>query len=397
VDTDFEVVIAGAGIAGLTAALSFSQMGLSVAIASPLPPPKQIDFRTSALLPTSVRFLQTLGLWENVDKAVQPFWTMRLIDDAAKTRGNGAITDFTSQDTGSEPLAYNVPNDVLRTALLESLSSNAVSIFDAKISAIETDQGQAITLSNGALLSAKLLVAADGRNSFCRSHAKIICHQMPSKQFAITCLLEHSEPHHAISTEFQRRGGPFTVVPMPGNHSSLVWIEPESKGAELLNLTSSELEVQVRRRAAGCLGKIKLLSKPQGFPIRPQIAQKFYAPYLALVAEAAHSLPPTGAQGLNLSLTDIATLSDVIAEALASSKDFNTQKALSLYERRRLPDALARFAFSNGLNLATAAQTPFGQGARRAGLSLLRSLPPIKRQLTKLGLQPIGYTPTTMQ
>ena len=394
---DFQIAVAGGGLAGLTAALALSKLGFDTAVISPPPPTSLMDFRTSALLPTSVKFLQSLDLWGMIAEESQPFWTMRLIDDAASTRGHGAVTDFTSDAQTEEPLAYNVPNAGLHRALSKSLTETSVTFIRATVADIELEGCPLIKLSNGQTITAGLLVAADGRHSICREKAGIHCYHIPGRQFAITCQFEHSQSHKAISTEFQRRGGPFTFVPMVGNKSSLVWIEPQEKGEDLIKLSQADLAKQIQRRMRGYLGQVELLSKPQGFPIRSQVAQKFYAPGLALVAEAAHVLPPTGAQGLNLSLTDIATLTDIVSESVDMVPNLSDSSLLSLYESRRLPDVLARFGFSNSLNLLTAAKSPFGQTVRRTGLALLRGLPPVKRQLTRLGLQPLGYIPSSMQ
>lgn len=394
---DFQIAIVGGGLAGLTAALSLTKLGFEIAVVSPSPPPGYIDNRTSALLPASVRFLQSLDLWTEIEDKAQPFWTMRLIDDSAATRGAGAVTDFTSQEVGNEPLAYNVPNAALQQALLKKLADTGVTFVNAALLQTECSDRRTIKLSNGETVTSDLVIAADGRHSLCRKQSGIYCHQVFGGQFAVTAQLKHSKPHEAISTEFQRRGGPFTLVPMKGDQTSIVWIEPEETGAKLAQLSKQELTIQIQRRTRGHLGSIELLSKPQGFPIQSQVAQKFYAPRLALIAEAAHVLPPTGAQGLNLSLTDVATLADILSIEMAQSEDLGDEAGLALYETRRLPDVLARFGFSNGLNFLTAAQTSFGQGVRKAGLSLLRSAPPVKRQLMKLGLQPVGYIPMTMR
>ncbi len=163
--------------------------------------------------------------------------------------------------------------------------------------------------------SAKLAVAADGRRSTLREAAGIEVKSWSYPQVAVVLNLEHRLPHQQVSTEFHTSTGPFTLVPLPGRQSSLVCVETADGAADLLAMTEEKLEAELERRAHSILGRFKLSTKPQSFPLSGLTATSLVGPRLALVGETAHVFPPIGAQGLNLSLRDIRDLISVVASA----------------------------------------------------------------------------------
>jgi len=399
--TDKDIIICGGGIAGLTAALLLADQGVRVACIDQRPfdttGTLMLDARTTALLQGSLNILRATGAWDLCKDAAEPLWTMRIVDDSGANKFSPVVTDFDAHDMpqhgedGPLPFGENVPNEPLRRALITRAREHGNIDLRAphSVTGISYDGPAAhVTLDNGDILSAPLIIGADGRNSLCREAAGIDVHRWEYPQSAIVCVVEHDKPHNNISTEFHRPTGPFTVVPFPGNYSSIVWSEDTGKVDYYLGLDEDDFNAALNERSAGRYGTMKLVGDRRAYPLSGLHARKYTAPRLALVAEAAHVLHPIGAQGLNLSLRDVATLCEIVVDGLRCGMDIGKESVLHEYERRRRPDIQSRVTAIDGFNRIVSNNAELLRTARRLGLTAIDKIPVLKSFVMRQGMDP---------
>jgi 2-octaprenyl-6-methoxyphenol hydroxylase len=377
-----DIIICGAGTPGLTLAALLGGIGVDVALIDPAPfaAGKKPDTRTAALMAGSVNVLKSAGC----DPQGAPLETLRIIDD----NGKRIQTEFRAHEIGLPWFAINVANNALRDALAGHVSAikNVNCFIPAKLADAAVDAaGVMAKLDDGRVIRGRLLIGADGRESAVRRIAGIACRAHDFGQKAVTCLLSHSKPHDNVSTEFHRPAGPFTLVPMPGKNSSLVWVE---KSADADAYMQGDVRAAIEEKSAGLLGRIELSSAPAIWKLQSLQAKSLTAPRIALMAEAAHVLHPVGAQGLNLSLRDAAALAEIIADALRAGQDAGSAAVLEAYERRRRADILTRTAGTESLSNLMTSRTPLIKQMRRGGLRAVSTLPPLRRFAMQEGLAP---------
>lgn len=393
-----EVLIAGGGIAGLALGCFLAETGLNIGIIEPrnLPMEENTEHygRTAALMGPSVNILKSLGLWEELESRTAPLETMRIIDDSNPNIEPVKI-DFPAHDIGLENFGHNIPNMMLHTALAQKISSykNVALHIPTKLENYKIDGSKIfVTLDNSDEIETSLLVGADGRNSKVRNIAGIEIKESAYNQSAITCLVEHTLPHENISTEHHRTGGPFTTVPMPDKegkyYSSIVWVEKTEDADKYIALDKASFEKAIEERSLNALGKIKLASTPESWPLKGVIADQITAPRVALIAEAAHVMSPIGAQGLNLSLRDVSTLAETIIDAARLGEDIGNENTLSRYEKRRRLDMQTRFKGVDGYNKIVSNNVGLLRGIRRGGLKTLDAIPAFKNLVMEQSLTP---------
>ncbi|MEJ6401515.1 UbiH/UbiF family hydroxylase [Yoonia sp. 2307UL14-13] len=390
--TKTDILISGGGVAGLTAAAAFGAAGFDVVIVDPTPPVMErdadgADLRTTAFLQPAQRFLETAGLWPRLAKHATPLQVMRMMDAAANPP---VIRDFNASDISDKPFGWNLPNWLLRREMVGRLDAlRNVDFrpgvgFSAMLPRLET---AIVTLTDGSRIQTRLVIGADGRSSPVRQAAGIGVRTRRYGQKAVTCALTHDAPHQNISTEIHNSGGPFTLVPLPDYNgepcSALVWMEHGAEAQRLAALPDEDFEAAANERAAYHYGPLKLASKRTIWPIISQTAKALTAQRTALVAEAAHVMPPIGAQGLNMSLKDLATLLELAQNDPAG---LGNEKMLSAYERARRADIALRVTGIDVLNRTSIAGHPFMQELRSRGITALHDIAPIRRAVMQLGL-----------
>lgn len=393
-----EALIVGGGVAGLALGCFLGQAGLKTTLIEPrnLPMVEKSEHygRTAALMGASVNILKSLGLWDNLAARTASLDTMRIIDDS-NPNIDPVEVNFPASDIGRENFGHNVPNFMLHVALAQKISTldNVNFEIPASLNHYVSDGNKVIaTLDNGKNIEAKIIIGADGRHSKVRSIANIETKESPYNQSAITCLIEHRLPHQNISTEHHRAGGPFTTVPMPdkdGKHySSVVWVETHEDADKFMALHKDALEHAIKERTRHALGEVALASTPENWPLTGIIAKSITAPRTALIAEAAHAMSPIGAQGLNLSLRDVASLAETIIDAARVGEDIGGEVTLSRYDKRRRLDINTRFSGVDGYNRIVSNNISLLRGLRRGGLKTLSSIPALKSFVMEHSLSP---------
>ena len=388
-----DVMVAGGGVAGLAAAAGFGSAGYSVLCVDPTPPvinadAPDADLRTTAFLQPSIDLLEEAGLWQRLQAHAMPLQVMRIVDAGGAEPQARLQHDFDAADVSEQPFGWNLPNWLLRREFLARLDELPDVRFAPGIAAtgLLTRESEAIiTLSDGRRVSARLLVAADGRNSPMRKALGIDVQTFRYGQKALAFAVTHEKPHENVSTEIHRSGGPFTLVPLPDLDgtpcSAVVWMETGPEIARLHALDPDAFEAAMNERACGLFGRLRLASNLTTWPIIAQIAERFWGERSALIAEAAHVVPPIGAQGLNMSLADLKTLLD-----LSSPETLGMPAMLQAYHRRRWPEVRLRVAGVDMLNRASMVSAQPLRDARAAALNALYSLRPVRHGLMRLGI-----------
>jgi len=381
-----QAAVVGGGPAGLTAALALAAGGIETALIAREPPD---DNRTTALLSGSVAALETLGVWRSVAADAAALTAIRLIDDTRRLIRAPEVL-FDAEEIGLAAFGYNVENRHLlralgeRAAALKSLvhiTTNAVAIESA-------DADVTIRLDTGARVTARLVVGADGRKSLCRAAAGIATDRHDYPQAALTLNLAHTRPHGGVSTEFHTASGPFTLVPLPGQRSSLVCVVDRDEAERLKTLDRAALSEEVERRSHSILGKVTVEDVRGVFPLGIETARAFAARRIALVGEAAHVIPPIGAQGLNLGLRDVATIAERAVAAHRAGADIGGAEVLSGYDRARRADTTGRTVAVDMLNRSLLSDFLPVQGVRGLGLYALSRIAPLRRALMREGVEP---------
>ena len=380
----FNVLITGNGPAGLAASLAFADAGFRVALVGPQR--KSADLRTTALMAPAVSMLKSLGVWPQIEPQAAPLRAMRIIDGTSRLIRAQPVT-FQASEIGEEAFGWNMPNEVLLAALAGKVGKTTkIQYIEGECSSIDLQSDSAdCHISDGARLSASLVIAADGRRSIAREAAGIAVTAWSYPQLAMVLTFAHSRPHGSISTEFHTETGPFTLVPLPGGRSSLVWAIPPQAGDEMRSISDADLALMVEKRMQSILGKISIESARQFHPLSGQTPERFAAKRVMLTGEAAHVFPPIGAQGLNLGLRDA---EEAVRAANLSPDDPGSEKSMKAYDAARRPDILLRTGAVDMLNRSLLSDLLPVQMARSLGLGALGALPLLRGLFMREGLRP---------
>ena len=393
--TDVDIFISGGGVAGLTAAAAFGTAGFSVVIADPAPPitdaaTEGADLRTTAFLQPARDFLDAAGLWDRLAPHATPLQVMRIVDAGGEDPTPRVTRDFNAADISDLPFGWNLPNWLLRREMVARLDELPGVTFlpGTGFQSMLTRTAHArVTLTDGSKITAKLVIGADGRGSPVRQAAGITAKTTRYGQKAVTFAVTHDAPHDNVSTEVHRTGGPFTLVPLPDQNgrpcSAVVWMEDGAEAQRLAALPDEDFNAEATARSAGVMGDLTLASRRMVWPIISQTADRLTAERTALVAEAAHVMPPIGAQGLNMSLADLSALLDL---ASTHRDTLGEAKMLDAYARKRRADIKLRTTGIDMLNRTSQADNPLLRDLRAKGIELLYGLTPLRKELMRLGL-----------
>jgi 2-octaprenyl-6-methoxyphenol hydroxylase len=382
-----DAAVVGGGPTGLASAIALAQTGVNTALIARRAP--YADNRTTALLGGSVDFLEQLDVWPRCRDKAAALQAMRLVDDTGRLIRAPEVR-FSSDEIGLDAFGYNIDNRAL-TAALEARAAEIPGLtrVDDEAEAISPqDADVAIRTAGGKSLSARLVVGADGRHSLCREAAGIAVRRHALDQAALTFNIGHSRPHRNISTEFHTTQGPCVFVPLPGERCSVVWVASPRETERLIALGDEELSQAVEARSHSILGRIRIEPGRNLFALGIEQPRQFAQHRVALVGEAAHVLPPIGAQGLNMGLRDAADLADIVREAMLSGEDPGAPQVLERYHSARRADVASRTFVIDIANRSLLSDFLPVQSLRAAGLHLVGSLGPLRRLAMREGLAP---------
>jgi 2-octaprenyl-6-methoxyphenol hydroxylase len=396
VTQDVELLIAGGGLIGLLLANACAGAGLSVGIAEPQNPAAMLgdgfDGRCSAIAYGSHQVLNSLGLWSEIAAEAEPIREIRIADDDSPL-----FLHYDHRDLDADtPLGYIVENRVLRRVLVERIGSlgNLSFLAPVSVGSVETSPYAAVAaLSDGRRAVARLIAAADGHSSRLRRAAGIGTAEWRYRQTGIVTTVRHERPHCGIAVEHFLPAGPFAILPMTGNRSSIVWTEQAELAARLVGLSDADFAAELSARFGDFLGAVEPVGPRWAYPLGLMLAERYVADRLALVGEAAHVIHPIAGQGLNLGIRDVAALAELVIDTRRLGLDIGDAEMLSRYQRWRRFDVLALAAVTDGLNRLFSNTAAPLRLARDLGLAVVHRLPALKRLLMRDAMGLVGDLP----
>ena len=389
---DVEIAIGGGGLIGSLMAVALARaLGETapIAIFDPAPrfAPASDDPRAYALSAASRHMLEVLGIWDDVATEAQPIREIRITDTSLGAAVRQTLLSYNNEIedelTGAPaPASWIVPNAALAEATQAAvLAQRGVRRVVAPIEAFKTVDGAMRLVVDGAPVSARLLIAADGGNSRLRARAGIRTVRTGHNQSAIVAVVSHARPHDGVAVQHFLPGGPFAILPMTGNRSCVTWSETATEARRIMALDDAGFLAELDKRFGGQLGRLELAGGRRAFPLETQVARSLTAERFALIGDAARKVHPIGGQGLNLGIRDIAALAECIADGVRIGLDVADPSILERYERWRRFDAVPSAAAFAGLNRLFSSDFALLRSAREFGLGVVDRLPGLKRRL----------------
>lgn len=395
---EFDVAIVGGGMVGMALALSLARQGISVTVIERGAMPAQLqpsfDGRVSAIAEGSRRLLDYAGAWEFMVAHAEPILDIRVTDGDTPF-----FLHYDHREVGTAPFGFIVENRHIRHALQRAANGAPnLTIFDkAALTRFERDAAGVTLRLADKEIRARLLIGADGKHSAIRKQAGIDAVEWGYKQTAIVCTIAHEKPHHGLAQERFLPAGPFAVLPMQNNHSSLVWVEPNDRVQIYLDLPEEEFVQEIKERVGDYLGELRTVGQRFSYPLSLMHAKSYVGERLALIGDAAHAIHPIAGQGVNLGFRDVAVLSELVGKKFRLGLDIGGEDTLSHYQRWRRFDNVAMLAVTDGLNRLFSNNIPPMRLARGLGLWAVGKLPPLKRLFMRDAMGLAGDLPEVIK
>ncbi|CAM3226412.1 FAD-dependent monooxygenase [Paracoccus nototheniae] len=381
---EFDVLIAGGGLNGPTLALALAGAGLSVAVVDPraatVRSGEGFDGRAYALALASVRLLKALNLWDGLAGDSQP---IRQVKAAQGQPGEGAapfFLHFDAAETEDGALGQMLEDRFLSRALMDAMAGKVTHLPGLSVTGHQPGPaGVSVTLSDGRQVTARLLVGADGRGSGVARRAGIRRQGWDYGQTALVAAIDHDLPHHGIAHQLFMATGPLAILPLPGDRSSVVWSETRANAAAIAALDDADFLSVLRPRFGDFLGGLRLAGPRFSYPLSLSLAERYAAPRVVLIGDAAHGVHPVAGQGLNLGLRDVAALAEVLVGAARRGEDIGSDLVLERYQGWRRHDATVLALGMDGVNRLFGTDNALVSGLRGLGMGIVSALPGLRR------------------
>ncbi|MGB0900914.1 UbiH/UbiF/VisC/COQ6 family ubiquinone biosynthesis hydroxylase [Halocynthiibacter sp.] len=401
---DSDILIAGGGLNGPSLALALADGGLNVTLVDAAPEGAReirgFDGRCYALALASQRLFQAIGVWSLLDDNAQPILNVKVSDGRAGEGPGPFVMGFDHAEIEEGPTGYMVEDRFISRALREAVDKHPLitKVSGAKVISQYVD-GAIVTvgLDTGDNLTTRLLVGADGRGSGVAQRAGIKRNGHSYHQTALVCSVEHQKPHNATAHQFFMPEGPLAILPLPGNHSSIVWSTSDAEAARISSLNDDNFMQELRPVFGDFLGEISLSGARFTYPLTLSLAEHFVADRLALIGDAAHGVHPVAGQGLNLGLRDVGALAEVLIEARRRGEDFAAIDVLARYEQWRRWDTTVMSAGMDSVVRLFSNDNPILRAARGIGLGVVNAMPSLRRNFIREAAGLTGDLPKLMQ
>lgn len=397
-----DIMVVGAGYVGLSTAVAIAMEAphLKIVIADAAPKTAlEKDERASAIAAAATRMLSVLGVWQEIAEHAQPIHEMIVTDSKLQDATRPVFLTFGETVEGEdkaagEPFAHMMPNKHMIAALRNKAQVLGIEQrFECGVSGFERESGGvSVSLADGDVVEAKLLIAADGVRSRMRDIAGIKTVHWPYDQWGIVTTVAHERPHNGRAEEHFLPAGPFAILPLKGNRSSLVWTESERDARRILSMDDFAFELELEQRFGHRLGEISVDGPKKGFPLGLTLAREFVVDRVALVGDAAHGVHPIAGQGLNLGFKDAAALAETIVEADRLGMDIGSLSVLERYQQWRRFDTVQMGVVTDVLNRLFSNDNPVLRIARDVGLGMVDRMPGLKKMFIE---QAAGNRPGT--
>jgi 2-octaprenyl-6-methoxyphenol hydroxylase len=396
-----DILIGGGGLAGLALAIALRQ-GLggyfSVTIADPAIEKPSRDARASAIAAAARRLFETMDVWTSVEAGAQPILDMVVTDSKLDDALRPTFLTFDGEIEPGEPFAHMIENPPLIAALTDRAKALGVVLLPVAVTRFENSAGGiAVTLSNGDVVAAKLLVAADGARSAIREQAGIKSFGWQYGQSGIVTTIAHERDHNGRAEEHFLPAGPFAILPLKSKRSSIVWTEEEKEAERIVALPDADFHAELEKRFGLHLGDIEIAGPRRAYPLGLSVARSFIAERIALVGDAAHVIHPIAGQGLNMGLRDVAALAESVVDAVRLGLDPGSTAVLERYQRWRRFDTMAMGVATDGLNRLFSNQSDVLRLARDVGLGLVDRFPVLKEFFIREAAGVTGEVPKLLR
>ncbi|MEJ8474903.1 ubiquinone biosynthesis hydroxylase [Roseibium sp. H3510] len=384
----FDVAIAGGGYVGLSLALALKKGDALMKVVVIDPKPMEIlgkDPRASAIAAAAGLMLEQLGVWSQIKDQAQPINEMIVTDSKLRDVVRPVFLTFGGETPDGEPFAHMMPNGAMLPALYEAARDLGVEFAapDSASTFRSTPDQVRVELASGKAITTKLLVAADGVRSKLRDLAGIRTNHWDYGQSGIVTTVKHERPHNGRAEEHFLPAGPFAILPLTGNRSSLVWTERTDDAKRLVESDEFTFELELERRFGHHLGKLELDGARNAYPLGLTLARDFIKPRFALAGDAAHGIHPIAGQGLNMGFKDAAALAEVLVEARRLGQDVGSFDVLERYQRWRRFDAFQMGVVTDVLNRLFSNDNDILRAARSFGLGVVDRMPGLKSKFIK--------------
>lgn len=401
-ERSIDIVIAGAGYVGMAAAVAVkaARPHLSVSVVDAAPPGAwERDTRASAIAAAACRMLDQLGCWAEIEPEAQAMTEMIITDSRAADPVRPVFLTFDGEVEPGEPFAHMVANIVLNRALRRRARELGVDVVEGvAVQGFDVGgTGVTVHLADGVTLEARLLVAADGVNSRLRDMAGIKTVRWEYGQSGIVCAVAHERPHNGRAEEHFLPAGPFAILPLKGNRSSIVWTEPTAVAEKLVKEDELVFEMELEQRFGLKLGELRVEGRPRAWPLGLTLARDFVKPRFALCGDAAHGIHPIAGQGLNLGFKDVAALAEVIVEADRMGQDIGAIDVLERYQQWRRFDTFQMGVTTDVLNRLFSNDLAPLRSLRDVGLGIVDRLPKLKEFFIRQASGLSGETPRLLK
>ncbi|WP_412174926.1 FAD-dependent oxidoreductase [Albidovulum sediminicola] len=381
-----DVIVVGGGLNGPALALALARAGLSVTVVDAQPARARaeaaFDGRAYALAIASKRLLAAVGVWDRVADKVQPIREIKASDGRAGEGAAPFFLHFDSAEIEEGPMGFMLEDRHLYAAFLDAMGETAgiTHIPATTVTAQEVDPaGVTVTLSDGRHLRARMIAGCDGRQSGTAQRAGIGRTGWSYGQTALVCAVEHDRPHDGIAQQFFMPTGPLAILPLPGNRSSIVWSETEQNARTIAALDDDAFMEVLRPRFGDYLGDIRLAGARFTYPLNLTLANRYIAPRVALVGDAAHGVHPIAGQGLNLGFRDVAALAEVLVGAYRRGEDIGAEDVLERYQSWRRFDSTTLALGMDAVNKLFSNDNSALRAARDLGMGLVNAVPALRR------------------